>query len=136
MPSLDEIRKNLQAGKVNPAPAPAASQPLAPGRSAAVPEFLRALAGSLGSIVGDPAHAPKGAAIVNALNRGASLIERGEAGVSALTALARELRALTAGHEASGAEWTQFKEKLSGAAASSPSRPSASSLAAGTPLRK
>jgi hypothetical protein len=105
---LEKLRQDLASGRAKLTPATTT-------RIAVIPDFLRALAGSLGSIVGDRVHAEKGAAIVNALTKGASLIEKGEAGVAALAAIATQLKALTAGPEASGAEWATFKTQTDAA---------------------
>lgn len=127
---LEKLRQDLAAGRAKLTPATTA-------RVAAIPDFLRALAGSLGSIVGDQVHAEKGKAIANALNKGAAFIEAGEAGIAAISALASQIKALTAGHEASGAEWADFKKQTDAAHAALPTGfappPAASPLADSPP---
>lgn len=102
---------------------------------AAVPDFLRAVSSSLGSIVGDPAHNQKGAAITRVLTLAASAIDSGQDVAQGLQELTTEIQKMTAeGREPSPDEWAELKKRsddahaaLQTAAAPSPDEASAGS---------
>lgn len=79
---------------------------------AVLPTFLRSIVVSLGAVVGDTAHAGRGAAITSALNVAASLIERGEAGAAELQKLADQVAEMvSAGTEPTAEQWADLRAR-------------------------
>lgn len=88
---------------------------------AAIPDLLRLLAATLGSVTGDPAHAAKGSAIANSLGLAATLVERGEESADALHQLTSALHGMTTGGgERSASEWHDFTKQVDDAHAALP----------------